>query len=155
MRLGLLIAGVATALALAVGAGRAVAKGACGFPESCPPGPPQVNVWSWTSGKHSENVRAAIYPDGYATTYELWIEYARCQGGAGECPNPPKKELLKGGTLSNRVELREVTKSVHRTTPGCTYSYWAVASNSHGAVESTHEVFTAPEGTSGPKECDR
>jgi hypothetical protein len=137
------------------GAGTASAKGPCGEQGSCPPGPPKIQGLSASASRHSAKLRASIYPDSYATTYEIWIEYAQCQGGAGECPKPPKKEKVGGGKVSASREAQEISKKVGMLTPSCLYVYWLVAINSKGSVESMHEHITATGGKEGPKACRR
>jgi hypothetical protein len=103
-------------------------------------------------GERKATLTASIAAGGRPTRYEVFIEYALCQGGAGECPRPPKNEVIGSGKVK---EGRKLKQKVNMLTPSCTYLFWFVASNADGTAESAHESFTASGGTPGPKECSR
>jgi hypothetical protein len=103
-------------------------------------------------GERKATLTASILAGGLPTRYEVFVEYARCQGGAGECANPPKKEEVASGKVKEGHKLKQ---KVNRLTPSCSYVFWFVASNADGRAESAHDSFTARGGTSGPKECSR
>jgi len=98
---------------------------------------------------------ASIDAGDQKTAYEVWISYAPCQGGAGECPKPIQKELIASGSISYK-KTRTVIGKVGMLTVGCTYGYWFVATNGRGTLESEHEYFVVGgAGTHEPKECTR
>jgi hypothetical protein len=82
---------------------------------------------------------ALINPDGSRTTYQLWVEYAPCQGGAGECPNPPVIEKVGKGKIAPGDQGVAVSRNLKMLTPGCHYTYWFVATNSFGTAQSSRE----------------
>lgn len=119
-------------------------------------GPPEItNVSASGVSEHHATVSATIAANGHPTTYQVWVSYAPCQGGAGECPTPVQKEQIARGKLSAKMGTRDARSKVQMLTPSCTYAYWFVATNSSGTVESEHESFTATGGDSGPKACKR
>ena len=146
-RLGTVLA-ITVALGLAVGAGGASAKGGhCSKAGSCTPQIESVAASNIT--ENSVTLEAVILAKA-GTKYEIWLSYAPCQGGAGECPKPIRKKKIGHGKLPASNTAQTVSQNVVLT-PGCTYTYWFVA----GTVESVHESFTAAGGTAGPKKCSR
>ena len=78
-----------TAVLAVVGAGQASAKGKpCGKPGACTPHIESVAASS--VGEHKATLEASIQAVAGAK-YEIWVSYAACQGGAGECPKPVQK----------------------------------------------------------------
>lgn len=143
---GSLVGSIVACVAL-VGAGTAAAQII---------GPPEIsNVSSSGVTETQATVNATIEPRGHGTVYEVLLTYSPCQGGAGECAQPPVRELVGHGKLPARKTSRTVSTKVRMLTPGCDYSYWLVASNSAGTVESEKRLFTASGGKSGPTECSR
>ncbi len=139
------------ALALVVVALDAAAAG--GAPCKGCIGPPVIeNVKAGRPGEHSALLSAAITPEGLPTRWEARVEFGVCQGGAGECAKPPKKQKLAGGKI---VTEQLVKVTLGKLTPGCSYSYWFTATNSDGTVTSEPETLTAKGGSPGPKECSR
>lgn len=158
VRLRWFVVSLAVALALtAVSAGTASAKCSkhekvcCGEKGVCAPGIRSVSASH--VGERTVTL-VAVVETPIRTEYEVWISYARCQGGAGECPKPVQTEAVGHGTASGS-RARTVRQRVRNLTPGCTYVYWFLASNKEGEAESSHESFTAAGGTPGPKACNR
>ena len=120
----------------------------CGFA-------PVISGVSAKAMNTTAGLMASINPGEQLTSYEVWLSYAPCQGGAGECSKPVQKEVVASGTIPFKKE-RRVKAKVKMLTPGCTYGYWFVASNGRGTVESEPEFFTARGGDPNtPKECAR
>ena len=155
---GLLMAASAallTAGAVSVGVASAHPEPCAEDPQNC--GFPPAITNTSVSANHSTHAKlgASINPGDQQTTYEVWISYAPCQGGAGECSKPVQEEELATATLPYK-KTRNVKTTVHMLTPGCTYGYWFVATNGRGTVESEHQNFVAAGGEpNGPKECTR
>jgi len=119
-------------------------------------GPPEITEVSATIiPENGATLHATIAPHGHVTTYHVWLSYSPCQGGAGECPKPIKKEEIASGKIAAGRASKTVQVNVRNVTPNCTYGYWFVAGNSSGTVESEHQGFTAvgEGGTLG--ECTR
>jgi hypothetical protein len=104
-------------------------------------------------GEAKATIAASISADGAKTKYQVWVAYAPCQGGAGECAKPFQEEELVRGSVMAR-DTREIERALSGLTGGCSYSFWFVASNSQGTVESEHASFETP-GPAGPKACRR
>jgi len=119
----------------------------CGFA-------PTISGATVRAMKAKAGIAAFINPGEQTTSYEIWISYAPCQGGAGECSKPVQQELLATGTVLYK-RTRKVGSRVETLTPGCTYGYWLIARNERGLVETEHAYFTAGRASSGPKECGR
>jgi hypothetical protein len=139
--------------ALVLGVVALGAVGASATPCKGCTGPPMIeNVKAGRPSDHSALLSAAITPEGLTTRWEAWVEYGVCQGGAGECPKPPKKQKLASGKI---VAEQLVKVTLSKLTPGCSYSYWFAATNADGTVTSEPQTVTAKGGTPGPKECSR
>ena len=154
-RIRRLVGCLAVALVLtAVATSMASATGRCGKLGSCAPTIGSVSASK--VGERDATLTATINPDSLRTQYELWIEHAPCQGGAGECPKPVQKEKIGSGRLSASNRNKKVSEKVRDLSSGhCLYVYWFVASNGSGTAESAHENFTTKGGKEGPKECSR
>lgn len=119
-------------------------------------GPPEItNVSATIVPENGANLFATIAPHGHATTYQVWLSYSPCKGGAGECAKPRKKEEIAKGKIARSASSKNVTTSVKNVTPGCTYAYWFVAKNSSGTVESELQNFTAVGEGGAREECQR
>lgn len=124
-------------------------------PRDCGLAPTVSNVSVTANRAARATLSSSINPGEQTTTYEVWISYAPCQGGAGECPKPIQKEEVASGSVPYK-RTRSVRAKVGMLTPGCTYGYWFVASNGRGTVQSQTEYFVAAGGEPrGPKECGR
>src|SRR5580693_4898212 len=58
-------------------------------------------------GERKATFTASVLAGGLPTRYEVFLEYAQCQGGAGECPRPPKKEVLGSGNVKDGHRLKQ------------------------------------------------
>jgi hypothetical protein len=117
-------------------------------------GPPEIsNVSASEVSSQRATFSATIEPRGSKTTYEVWIRYSPCQGGAGECPQPPLQKRIGHGKVSQHMSSRSVRAKLIMGTPGCTYEYWFVASNASGTVESERQSVTSTGGSPRPREC--
>jgi hypothetical protein len=115
-------------------------------------GPPAVFSESVSNVAESEaTLEAQIDPDGFATTYEFWIEFPNCQSPADDfCESislgPVGQGQIASGDTADTVSA-QLTNRLH---PGFSYSYWVVASNTAGHVKGGREEFTASELGSTP-----
>lgn len=145
---------VVAATALGGGVAGARGTGPCAEDPSDCGLAPTITAVSATATAKKARLSATINPGDQQTAYEIWISYAPCQGGAGECPKPIQKEEVAGGSIPYK-RPRDV-KAIIGLTPGCTYGYWFVASNERGTVETEHEYFVAAGGEPrSPKACGR
>src|ERR1700722_19236569 len=107
--------------------------------------PTIVDAQATNITEDSATLEAQIDPEGSETTYEFWREFSVCQ-------HPSDCEAIAVGTVGEghiAAGDSEQTVSVQLSDlqPGYSYSYWAVATNSAGKVQSRERVFeTQPAG---------
>ncbi len=155
--LGVLLATAAGAAALSAGvvSARSATRpaGCVEDPVDCGLPPEITGVSATRLRATSVRLRASIESGSQTSTWELFIRYAPCQGGAGECPKPVQTEKVASGAIAGSTRAKRVAEKVTMLTPSCGYEYWFVAHNERGAAESEHEVLRRE--TGGPKECRR
>jgi len=86
-------------------------------------------------------LEAEVNPEGLETTYEFWLEYNVCQGPGIQCESIATNPVAQGHIAAGD-EAQIVRTDLSDLTPGYSYSYWVVATNSAGKTASRPQNFT-------------
>jgi len=137
-RRGLGALSVAVALVLATCCGTAAGYLAGGKP---------LITSTYVSGlsKHAATLTAVIDPEGGETSYELWLEYSRCEGceATREAVGTGTIAFSRSGLSGGGYESDAVSTTVKTLAANLMYRFWVVASNPSGFAEASARTFEA------------
>ncbi len=111
---------------------------------TAPASPPSIESESVSNITQTDaTLEAQINPDGLATKYEFWLEYAVCQNlppgsaGCGAIAIEPRGE----GQIAAGSTAQAVNTTLTHLQPNYSYTYWVVATNSADETEGPHQSF--------------
>jgi alpha-tubulin suppressor-like RCC1 family protein len=97
--------------------------------------------------EHSAKLWAQINPNGLETEYELLLTYMVCQSPTGYNCQVITSERVGRGTIAAGDEAQTVSADVTKLSPGYSYDYSVIATNSGGESKGGSTFKTLPEGS--------
>ena len=106
---------------------------------------PSIGSESASVSEDDATLEVPVRPEGLATKYQFWIEYAACQSaaGGGPCEAIVVKQVGEG-QLPAADEERVLSAQLSGLQWSYTYAFWVVASNADGTSEGPLRTFTVP-----------
>jgi alpha-tubulin suppressor-like RCC1 family protein len=97
--------------------------------------------------EHSAKLWAQINPNGLETEYELLLTYMVCQSPTGYNCQVITSERVGRGTIAAGDEAQTVSADATKLSPGYSYDYSVIATNSGGESKGGSTFKTLPEGS--------